>query len=120
MIVQLRSVSDQLSEIVRGIEAATLEPGFAVELVTVFAQIEKSAAAGKAISAERVASSGTWRTWGDRSPAHFISKKTGDSVGACVTAIETAKRMAELPKADDAFRSGKLTAPQAAEIASAA
>lgn len=109
-----------LEKAVAALDPEVLEPSFALDLVKEFSKVEKLGAAGKALAAERVASTGAWRIEGDRTAAHFIARTTGDSVGASVTAIETARRLNELPKTQEAFRSGELTQAQAAEIASAA
>jgi hypothetical protein len=114
-----RSVAE-LEQAVQELDPESLEPRFAVDLVKVFSKAEKLACAGKALAARRVAQGGGWQGEGDRSAAHFLARTTGDSVSASVTVIETACRMSELSSAEEAFRSGRLTAAQAAEIASAA
>ncbi len=118
--VRLQEPVQALKDFVAGLDPETLDPAFALQLVKVFSEGEKVCAAGKALAASRVASSGAWQRDGDRSAAHFISRTTGDSVGNSVLAIETARRMQELPQTNNAYRSGKLTSAQAAEIASAA
>lgn len=84
-----------------------------------FGTLEKLAGAGKSLVAARVGQSGVWRSEGDRTPAHFISKKTGDSVGASINAIETAEKMKDLPLTEQAYREGKLTGDLAVEVTSA-
>lgn len=120
MFVRLKQAVATLEGAVGALDPAALDPSYALDLVKLFSKVEKLGAAGKALAAERVASSGSWKLEGDRSPAHLVARTTGDSVGSVVTAIETARRMAELPRAGDAFRSGVLTQAQAAEIAQAA
>jgi 5-methylcytosine-specific restriction endonuclease McrA len=89
-------------------------------LVQRFAHLERIAAAGKALAARRVADSGAWRKSGDRSPAHWMAKTTGTSVGQAIGELETAERLSELPATAQAVRAGQLSEPQAREIASAA
>lgn len=120
MFDRLRRAVRDLEEVVADLDPETVHPRFALDLVALFSKAEKLAGAGKALAAGRVASSGGWRKEGDRSPAHLISRTTGDSVGTCASAIETARRLAELPRSEKAFRSGRLTHAQAAEISSAA
>lgn len=120
MFGKVKQAVGLLEKAVGALDPDTLDPSFALDLVRLFSKAEKLSGAGKALAASRVASSGSWRTKGDRSAAHFISRTTGDSIGASVTAIETARRLAELPSSAEAFRSGVLTQAQAAEIASAA
>lgn len=120
MFAKLKQAVATLEQAVETLDPDVLEPSFALDLVKLFSKVEKLGGAGKSLAARRVASSGSWKQQGDRSPAHFLARATGESVGAVVTAIETAERMAELPKAQDAFRSGELSQTAAAEIAQAA
>ena len=92
----------------------------AAQLVQRFAHLERLAAAGKGLAARRVADSGAWRSGGDRSPAHWMAKATGTSVGQAVGVLETAERLTELPATDQAVRAGQLSPEQAREVASAA
>ncbi|MGH9196655.1 MAG: DUF222 domain-containing protein, partial [Acidimicrobiia bacterium] len=120
MFAKVGKAIDLLKQAVDALDSDVLDPKFAVELVQVFTQGEKLCGAGKALAARRVASSGTWQEGGDRSAAHFIAKQTGDSVSSSISLIETAERMRDLSKTEEAFRAGQLTQAQAAEIASAA
>ena len=63
------------------LEPKELEVSEAEELVEQFSGLEKVAAAGKAIAARRVADSGLWRDRGERSPAHWMARRTGEPVG---------------------------------------
>lgn len=105
---------------VRGIDVETLDPGRAEELVSVFAEVERLGAAGKALCAKRVADTGAWQRSGERSAADWLAKTTGTSVGAARGALDTASDVAAAPAVDDAFRSGRLSPPQAEAVASAA
>jgi hypothetical protein len=120
MFGNLKKALDLLEQAVQELDPDVLDPDFAVVLVQQFSRVEKLAAAGKSLVSRRVAATGTWRAGGDRSAAHFIARKTGDSVGESVTVIETANRMRDLSSTEEAFRSGRLTQAQAAEIASTA
>jgi hypothetical protein len=120
MFANLKKALDLLERAVQELDPDALDPKFAVRLVEQFSTMEKLAAAGKALASRRVAATGAWREKGDKSAAHFVARKTGDSVGAAVTVIETANRMRDLSSTEEAFRSGRLTQAQAAEIASAA
>ena len=84
------------------------------------AAIEAVAATIKSLAAARLADSGAWRGGGERSPAHHLARRTGVSVGAAVDALETARRLEELPATAAAARRGELSAPQASAIAGAA
>ena len=74
----------------------------------------------KALLARRVAETGVWREDGSRNAAVWLSTQTGSTVGAAQQVLETARALEELPATEAAFRSGELSAVQAAEITSAA
>ena len=57
---------------------------------------------------------------GDRSPAHWMARATGTSLGQAAGALATAQRLQELPATDEAFRSGRLSETQANELTAAA
>ena len=56
-----------------------------------FCRVERLGAAGKALSARRVAESGAWWDTGERSPAHWIAAVAGTSVGRAVAVLQTAE-----------------------------
>jgi len=120
MTGNLKSVRTVLEKIVGELDPNVIESTAALGLVTEFAAIEHLAAAGKALVATRVASSGAWKASGDRSAAHWMASATGTAVGTAAGLLETAARLEELPATDRAVRSGKLSEAQTKEIASAA
>jgi hypothetical protein len=103
---------------------ATLEPG-AVPLFETpdvwaeFDEMERLAAAAKLILAPRVEESCTWRTEGYRSAAEQMAAKSGTSVAAAQSLLETSQRVAELPKTEAVLRTGALS-PAKARVVSAA
>jgi hypothetical protein len=113
-------VVGQLRSVLRRLDAAVLSGPQAVVLLEWFAEVERLAAAGKALVAARAAETNQWRQSGDRSPEHWLARKSGTTVGAAKDALDTARRLQELPKTDAAVRSGRLSAQQAAAIAEAA
>jgi hypothetical protein len=74
----------------------------------------------ESLAAERVAECGRWKGDGSKSPADYIAKRTGVSVGQACEALKTAEQLAELPEVDAAARRGELSPQQAAAVASAA
>jgi hypothetical protein len=120
MYGELGKLRESLAEVVGELRPECLDPRDAVRLVERFSSIEKLAAAGKALAARRVASSGAWKGKGDRSAAHFLARTTGTSLGAATALLETSQRLAELEKTEEAFRKGKLSETQAKEITSGA
>lgn len=120
MLTKLESLGDALQKEVERLDPDVLTGPDAARLVEAFTRIERLSAAGKALAAGRVAASGAWQSSGERSPAHWMAKTTGTSVGEAAGLIETAARLKELASTSQALRAGELSAPQVKEIASAA
>lgn len=120
MYERLKRTISTLKEIVESLDPEVLEPAFAADLVKDFSEAERLCSAGKGLAARRVEASGAWRKTGERSAAHWMSRQTGEPLGSAISLLQTAQRVAELPQVDKALRSGKLSCPQANEIASAA
>jgi hypothetical protein len=113
-------VTGQLRSMLRRLDAACLSGPQAVALVEWFAEVERLAAAGKALVAGRAAETNQWRRDGDRSPEHWLARRSGSTVGAAKETLDTARRLEQLPATDAAVRDGKLSAQQAAAVADAA
>jgi len=120
MFEPLADAKAAIKDVVASLDADVLEGAFATELVEEFAAIERLAAAGKTLCAQRVAKSGAWRRDGDRSPARWMARTTGTSVGHALGVLETAEGIGELRATETALRSGELSQVQAQEIVSAA
>ncbi|MBA3350564.1 MAG: hypothetical protein H0T12_08405, partial [Actinobacteria bacterium] len=109
MFERLAEARVALKEVVASIDPDILEGSRATELVDEFAAIERLAAAGKALCARRVADSGAWRHYGDRSAARWMARTTGTSVGSALGVLETAERVADFPATETALCSGELS-----------
>ena len=115
-----RVILATLRAMVRDLDPAVLEPAAAVALVDWFAEVERLAAAGKALAARRVADSGVWRSAGDHSAADWLAKRTGGTISDARAAIATAENVEHAPATDHALRAGALSAKQAEAVAAAA
>jgi hypothetical protein len=82
--------------------------------------IKNTAAAIEAQAAARVAETSVWKKSGERSPAHELAKKNGTSVAQARDAIETGRRLRDLPATADAVRRGELSMEQASLVAETA
>ncbi len=120
MFEQIAEAKRLLKELVAQLQPETFDGAAAAQLVEEFTAIERIAAAGKALSAARVAQSGVWRREGDRSPARWMARTTGTSVGHALGVLQTAEQVAQLPTTETALRSGELSEVQAKEIVAAA
>jgi hypothetical protein len=115
---------ESVLSVLRGL-TRELEPGEyagkdAAAMVKVLDEIERLAAASKVLMAKRVADTTAWVSGGNRSPAHWLARQTGTSVGESAAALTMADQLGELPDTRDALRSGRLSARQAREIADGA
>jgi hypothetical protein len=120
MFDRVRHIRKELEEELRKSDTDVLDPDYAAELLAEFTAITNLGEAGKALVSRRVANTGAWQKEGDRTAAHFIAKRTGDTVSSTITAIETAERLRDLSATEEAFRAGELSPVKAAAIAEAA
>jgi hypothetical protein len=115
-----RIALEQVRSVVRRVEPSALTGPESVDLLGWFAELERLAAAGKALVAGRAAETNQWRADGDRSPEHWLARRSGTTVGAARDVLDTARRLERLPETDRAVRAGRLSAQQASAVAEAA
>jgi hypothetical protein len=100
----------------------TLEPGVydamgAARLVAEAAEIERLGATVKALAARRVAATQGWRGRASGSAAKWLAGVSGSSMGEAAAALDTAKRLSQLPHTEEALRDGRISPTQARQIA---
>jgi hypothetical protein len=117
---EVRTVVAALEAAARDLDPGRFEGRDAADLLELFGRGERVCAAAKTVLARRVDETGVWRVSGHRSAAHWVAEATGETVGAASRALETARALDELPETDAAFRAGRLSQVQAAEITSTA
>jgi hypothetical protein len=117
---EVRSGVAALEAAARELEPWCLTGQEAGDLVELAARGERICTSIKALAARRVDETKVWREGGYRSAAHWVAEATGETVGAASRTLETARALDALPETNAAFRAGKLSATQAAEIASTA
>jgi hypothetical protein len=113
-------IRKDLEGLVARLEPDLLSATDAAALVEDFAAMERLCAAGKALAARRATDCGAWKRAGERSPAAWLARKSGSSLGTAIGELQTAERLPQLPATEQAVRAGKLSPAQAREIASAA
>jgi Domain of unknown function (DUF222)/HNH endonuclease len=113
-------VLGELEEISRQLVPAALDGRNAAGLFNDAARAERLCTAIKSRLARRVEQTSVWRESGHRSAAHWVAEATGETVGAACRTLETARALDALPETEAAFRSGRLSEVQAAEVAGAA
>jgi hypothetical protein len=119
MCQELKALRDAIKTYAGRLDASTLSPAQADEVVGLCAQIEASISSLKALAAARSAESDTWKTEGYRSPAERLARRAGMSPGAARRVLDTGRRMAVQPEVSRAARAGQLTAEQAAAVSDA-
>jgi hypothetical protein len=118
-VLSFSELSSALGGLVASLEPGVLSSDDATALLGEVNRIKRLAAAAEVLLAKRVAESNAWRVHGDRSPADFLARATGESVGRSRGVLDTAARLQELPETEAALRAGKLSATQAEIISSA-
>ena len=101
-------------------DAALVDASEAAAILEDAVAIKNMAATVEALAAARIAETGMWQRDGDRTPAHQLARRTGTSVGQAMQAIETGRRLRDLPATSAAARRGELSVQQSAAIADAA
>jgi len=118
--MRLSELRGAMSTYAERFDAARLAAVDAARVVEDAAAIEKMAATVKSLAAARVAETNVWKREGDLSAAHHLARTTGSPVGQARDALESARRLRELPATDAAARRGELSAHQIAVITDAA
>ena len=117
---RLANLEDEVRECSREFDASWLAPHEAVQSVRHLARVEAMVASMKARAAARVAEANAWTAAGDPSAAVWLAKQSGTTVTDAKAQLETAGKLRELPRLDEAMRRGDLSAAKAATIADAA
>jgi hypothetical protein len=103
----------------QGLEAESLAGPAAARLVDAFSEVERLAAAGKALAAARASDTNQWRQSAARSPEDWLARRTGTSVAVAKRTLEVAQRLRSAPATSAAVRDGRLSIEQAGVVADA-
>lgn len=116
-LAELRSAAEALGS---RFDARLLAAADASRALTDATALKNIASTIESLASARVTECGRWKGDGSRSPADYIAKRTGVSVGAAADALRTAEQLRELPAVAEAARRGELSPQEAAAVASAA
>jgi hypothetical protein len=119
MCTKLRELEEALARVAGDFDPTLVSAAEAEGVMERAARIEHMAATVKALAAARMAETELWSLGGDRSPAHMLARRTGQTVSGAAQQLENAKRLADHPKTDAAARKGTLSPQQAAAITDA-
>jgi uncharacterized protein DUF222 len=117
---RVRNAVDALKATARALDPARIDGHDAASLLDAVTEGERVCGAMKALLARRIEDTKVWREAGHRSAAHWIAEATGETIGVACRTLATARALDGLPETDAAFRAGRLSPTQAAEITSAA
>src|SRR5437762_4052037 len=120
MCVKLKELETAMGRFASGFVASLLSASQAEGVMERAARIEHMAATVKALAAERMSETELWSLGGDKTPAHMLARRTGESVSGAAQQLEAAKKLRDHPKTDAAARKGTLSPQQAAAITDAA
>jgi hypothetical protein len=113
-------VRDELKRLVADLDPCALAPRDAVRVLRELVELKRLVGAAELVVLARASDSPVWRQAGARSPAHWLARQSGTTVGCAVKALDTAERLESLPATEAALRDGQLSADQVVAIADAA
>src|SRR5438067_7966756 len=120
MCQKLVELEKAMAAFAAGFDAALISAAQAEGVMERAARIEHMAATVKGLAAARMCETELWSLGEDRSPAHMLARRTGQTVSGAAQQLEAAKKLRDHPKTDAAARQGTLSPQQAAAITEAA
>src|ERR1041385_7870031 len=120
MFEQLEDAVAAIREAVAVFDESRLSGDRAVQVVRLCSEAERLLAAARLIATRRVDSSKAWQRDGHRSAAEWVAATTGTFIGNAINAVDTARRLDDLPLVAGEFRSGNLSEEQVRTITEAA
>jgi hypothetical protein len=105
-----------LRRVVHELDADCLDARDALDMLRLFAEVERLGNAGKTLVARRVFESRIWKHEGYRSAAELVAAASGTSVGQARQVIDTSRRLSELSRTEDDLRAARLSQAQAHEV----
>jgi hypothetical protein len=105
----LASLAAEVGSVVAGFDPEVVMARDAMDMVTVFSDLEHAASAGLALAARRVAQTSLWQGRGHRTSAHWLAATTGMTVGDAMRLLETAEVAEQAPATMDALKNGDLS-----------
>ena len=116
----LSDFDQRLASEVEGLDPTRLAGQDAERVVAATHRIERRLAALRLRCAARAADAKTWKAQGFRTPEEWLARKTGVGVGQARRALETGRRLGQLPEVAQAASAGELSEQQAEKVTEAA
>jgi hypothetical protein len=120
MLDKIRRGSALLDEGLAEFEPRTMTGEDAAKMVRLLSGVEKRVVAAKARAARRVEETSLHRRQGHRDAAQWLATETGESTSDAAGLLAAARQMEQLPQVEEAFKSGRLSAAKARQVAGAA
>ena len=117
---QVATTEASLREAVAGLDPDDIPAGEATRLFDGLDRIVRTATAARTLLARRVDDSLEWKRRGYRSAAEFMAARSGTSLGAARTEIETSNALRRLAATTEKLLAGAISPQQGALIAGAA
>ena len=117
---KIRRGSALLEEGLADFDPRTMTGEDAAKMVHLLSGVERIVVAAKALSARRVEETRLHRRQGHRDAAHWLASETGESAADAAGLLAAARQMEKLPKIEEAFKTGRLSAAKARQVAGAA
>jgi hypothetical protein len=117
---RVEATEARLRAAVAGLDPDDIPAGEATRLFDGLDRIVRTATAARTLLARRVDDSLEWKRHGYRSAAEFMAARSGTSLGAARTEIETSNALRQLPATKEQLLEGAISAQQGAVIAGAA
>jgi hypothetical protein len=111
---------DEAERVAASLDARVLSPRDAERVLAEATRLRNIAEGICVVVAPRATESGQWRRDGARTEAEWLGRKLGVSARDARAALDTGRRLEELPSTAEAVRAGHLSAEQAAAVADGA
>jgi len=118
-VLTLRELTSEAERVAVGFDPRLLDAASARAAVQHAARLEKIAASMRTRAAARLAETGTFRSRGEKSPAHELAKLSGVPVGQAAAELSAADQLDSLPEVAEAAARGELSSQQTTLIAGA-
>ena len=120
MLEALRKARDLVAAQLRSSDPDAVRSADAVEVLALFAEIERLGAAGRLLFSHRAAQSPRWKEQGHTSAAAWMAELSGTGLGEAAASLETSAALRRLPGTEEAVRRGDLSSSQVRLVAQAA
>ncbi len=117
---EIKELSTTVERFVGDLEPGRLSMADASGWLTDVVRMRSQLASAELSLSARVAEGREWAKEGDKSPAHFLARTAGVSLGEASSKLDAARQLRDLPVASEALAAGRVSETQFRHIAEAA